>query len=270
MTSQINNTQVKFPVFKMLLGDLDLLLRADRYAWLLCFLFAGLETLIFAISGNLFICSSGGYRETHFCNNSFWAFMFIQLLVIFIICMFARNWTAIALNKEKFNLKSIFVPSLRDFKLLGLLGLYILTLAIAILCFYLLYIRVPNPNWKIEITYFAIISIGFIIPLLALKFSSYVAAAALGEKLVSPKIIWQKTSGNFMLILGGITLIGFLYLIIMLQASRFILLAGEVSSFLQALITEYIINLLKIIIVALLMNFCYIQHKLMFGSDKNE
>lgn len=268
MTNQ-NNTVIKFPVFKMLTGHLDLLLKSNRQAWLLCAVFAGIETLIFTLSGNLFICSNQAYSQTHYCNSNFIIFATAHLLNIFANCMFARNWTETALNKEKFKWKLVLTPSKKDFKLLGLLGLYVLTLVVALVCMYVLYVRVPNPNWKIEIVFFTLVSIGFIVPIFALKFSSYAATIALGEKMISPKLLWQKTSGNFTAILGGAAVIMLIYLLVMSQIIQFSTEAGSVISFLQTVIVEYIINFFKMIIIALIMNFCYIQHKILWG-DNNE
>ncbi len=269
MTNQ-DNTAIKFPAFKMLVGYLDLLLKANRQAWLLCAVFAGIETIVLALSGNMFICSNQAYREAHYCSTNFIVFVISHLLNIFVNCMFARNWVEIALNKEKLKWKSALIPSKKDFKLLGLLGLYILTLVLALICMYVLYVRVPNPNWKIEIAFFAFVSIGFIVPILALKFSSYAATIALGEKMVSPILLWQKTAGNLMAILGGTTMIMLIYLLIMSQTLQFSMEAGGVISFVQTVVIEYIINFFKMIIIALIMNFCYIQHKILFGGNNNE
>ncbi len=269
MTNQ-NNTAVKFPAFKMLFGHLDLLLKSNRQAWLLCAAFAGIETLVLALGGNLFICSNQAYSEAHYCNTNFVVFVIIHLFNIFANCMFARNWVETALNKEKLKWKSALTPSKKDFKLLGLLGLYIMTLVLALVCMYILYVRVPNPNWKIEIAFFALVSVGFIIPIIALRFSSYAAFAALGEKMISPKLLWQKTAGNLMAILGGTVIIMLIYLLVMSQIVQFSMEAGEIISFVQTVIVEYIINFFKMIIIALIMNFCYMQYEILFGGNNNE
>lgn len=270
MKNQSVETKIKFPLFEVLLGHYDLLLKANYQSWLICFIFAGIETLIFALSGNLATCISDNFRNAYFCTDNAINYAAIRVIIIFIECMFARNWVEVALTKKDFSLKNIFIPSKKDFKLLGVFIGALITLLIAVLSIYLLYKRVPNPDWHIELCYFAFVSMGFLVPLLSLRFNSYVAAAALGQKFQSPRLIWQGTKGSFMKISGSLLLLFMLASYIMLRAEQFSVQAGNISGYGQALIIDYLINLIKLILIALVMNFCYIQNRILSGGNEHE
>ena len=56
-----------------------------------------------------------------------------------------------------------------------------------------------------------------------------------------------------------------------LQISRLVLNAGIESSYIQSLFVEFINNLVKFIMVAIIANFCYLQYIMFFkGEDDNE
>jgi len=270
MVTKKDNDKKKLPIIKLLVGDFDLLFMSSIYAWVVVALFALAETLLLALSGNLLFCANGFYRAHSFCNNNLIVFVVIRLVIIFIECIFVRNWVDIALNKKQIIWKKIFIPEKRDLKVLGVFFGYVLTLLAAGLSFYLLYIRIPNPDWRIEVAYFTMVAWGFLLPIAALRLAGYLAAAAMGESLPKLSEMWHKTSGNFAKILGGTSLLILIILFIWIQVSRFIWQAGEIVSYLQVLTIEYIISFVKLTCLALVVNFCYIQYKLLFGSDDNE
>ena len=63
-----------------------------------------------------------------------------------------------------------------------------------------------------------VVSLGFLAPLLALRFSVYFAFIATAEKFPSPIEIWRKTKGNGFALLGGIV---FLLLVSLFLAQTF-------------------------------------------------
>lgn len=262
--------KIKFPWLKLLVGDIDLLFQTDRYAWRAVALFAFAATLIFALSGNLSVCAANAYRTDHFCNDSLIIFAIVRLVMIFWGCMFIRNWIDIALQKKKITLKNMFIPNKRDLRILGISALSVVCLAVACLSFYLLYIRVPNPNWKIEVAYFAVVSIGFLVPIIALRFCCYFVAAAEEKALPDILEVWHKTKDNFGKIAGGSMILLITILFVMIHSLQFVWHAGATSSFLQALVIEYIFSVIKSVMIALMINFCYIQYKLLFGSENDE
>lgn len=266
----MNKDKINLPIFKLLFEDFNLLLQANRYAWGLIALFALVETLLFALSGNLVFCISSSYRATGFCNNSIIIFVILRLLVLLCECMFVRNWTDISLSHEKINLKKIFSPDKRDLRVFGIFLCYGLTLLAAALSFYLLYIRVPNPDWRIEIIYFTAVAWGLLLPVVVMRLSCYLAAAAMKTKLPKLSEVWNKTSGNSGKILGGVAILVFVGLFVLTQLTSFVEQSGEIVSSLQAWSIEYIFNFIKLSGIALLINFCYVQYNLLFRSDENE
>lgn len=259
------------PVFKILLGHFNMLIQATGKAWGICLIFAALTTVICSLSGNMLMCINSDYRATHFCTNSLAVFTGTTLLSFVLECIFARNWAEIALENNKINWKTLLIPKMKDLKIMGLALAYILTLFVALLSFYLLYIRVPNPNWKIELTYFGVVSIGFLFPLLALRFCALGGAALIGKPLPSLLETWKKTSHRSAAIFFAFILTIMLGLFLMLQVSRLVLGVEIESSYLQAVFVEFINNLIKFIMVAIVANFCYLQYDMLFrGDNENE
>ena len=261
---------MKFPFIKILVGHFELLLKANRNAWLVCALFALLETVVFVLSGNMEMCISSHWREKYFCCNSIYLFGAAYVAIFFIKCMFIRNWIEIALDKKDFDIKRVICPNMADLKISGLFLLYSVTLLISAGSLYLLYIRVPNPDWRIELTYFGVVSIGFLFPLIGFRFLSWIAFAAEGEKLPSLANVWSKTSGYSFSIGGGAMLIFLVFLYVSMQSAHFSMAAGQISSYMQGLTIEYIINFIKLVIVAIIANFCYTQYDVFFKEQADD
>ena len=139
-----------------------------------------------------------------------------------------------------------------------------------LLSFYLLYVRVPNPDWVVEITYFAVVSIGFVVPFVLMRFYALLAVFLNGGPKVSPAWLWARSKGNNL----GIILSLFLIIIVML----FILvyfqhgIAGievEYANW-SGTVIEYFYSLLLLMLISLVINNCHVQKEyLLGGKDGN-
>lgn len=257
----------KLPIISTVFGAFPLLLSGGLSTWFLLLVFSSIITILVGISGNLTACISGEFRTRYFCNESVGIFIAEKVVILMVYAIFIRNWISVILTGQKINWRQVLKPNWRDAKIIGLiLGLFA-CVAVALFSFYLLYIRIPNPDWRIEIAYFGVVSLGFVVPILSLRFLGYIAAAALGGKLVSPKLMWQKTAGNMLPILGGAFLVVITLLYFNINIMQFGNQSGVSANLMQAWIVEFICSFCKLILIMLFANFCYLLNKNLFERN---
>lgn len=261
MTEPKDNKAVKLPFISTILGPFALVFSGGMRAFILCMIFAGIVTFITGITGNLSTCISENFRIKYSCNESGIVFIITKILIFAVDVIFIRNWIGMILEDKKSNWREIFTPNLRDGKIAGVLLLLFASIGVALLALYLLYARQPNPNWRIELIYFGVVSLGFLVPILALRFLGYIASAALGEKMLSPLTIWQKTSGNMFLLLSGAFAMIMVMTIIMLNLLQFAGGAALTSNLASAWLCEFVCSLGKTITIIMFANFCYLLNK---------
>ena len=254
-TSKVN--KIKLPFFQTVFGCYDIFFSKFWAFAPLGGLFALIMTFIFFISGQDILCFHGEYSKAHFCTQSIWNYIAIHLLAVCMNFLFMQKWCQLVAEGKNFNWKKVLVPDLGTLKMIGLFLAYIAMVGVAAFSLYLLYTRVPNPNWKIELTYFTVVSIGFILPIIGIRFFSYFAYAAQKQSLPSLKIIWKKTSGNMLAIVGGCSLLMLIALFLMQTVMNQITMAKPVIG--HALFLEYLSHLFVFVVLNCFMNYCYIQ-----------
>lgn len=265
-----NKNKPQTSIFKILFGAVFLLLDAKKQSWLLCLIFAGILTIIFGLTGSMSSCVNATYRASHLCQQNVFVYLIITCFSMFIQCMFFRNWIELISEKYKFNLKYVLTPNLKDLKILGLFLLSMFLIALACGSFYLLYIRVPNPNWHIELAYFTLVSVGFLPIIFSFRYLGWIGQIAMDENLENFLIIWKKTKGKFLFIFIGLSLILLISTFFMMHFYQFILSIREINYFVTSILIEFVGNFLKLIITALFANFCYIQIALLSDGEKHD
>lgn len=264
-----NNEPVRLPLFSTIFGAYGLILDKFKHFALLGTIFAVIMMLFYTISGQDTFCYNRLYRESHFCNNNLALFIAVHLLNIFIVCMFLRTWAQVVLEGNQQTWRQIFTPRLSDLKIAGGFVISFLTLAITAGSFFLLAVRIPNPDWRIEWAYFTIVSIGFFSPLIALRFLVYFVFIATEKKFPSPFEIWRKTKGSGIALLGGIVFLTMISLFLAQALLGNSIRAGN-SSLFAAIVNEFLSDLAVIFVAACFMNYCYLQKTFLFRKDENE
>ncbi|MBQ8677803.1 MAG: hypothetical protein IJ529_04995 [Alphaproteobacteria bacterium] len=270
MTEKKSATEIKMPIIETLLGPFGLLFAGGKYAVRICATYALMMSCLMAVSGNMSVCFNGTYRIEHFCADNVLLIVAARLIYLMMLVMFTRCWIDMGLNGGSFSWKKMLLPNLRDVKILGLLAGYLASMIIAGISFYLLYIRVPNPDWRIELAYFALVSIGFLAPLMLLRFGCYIAMAALGEKMPKISDIWRKTSYSPMLISAGAAFMMMAAMFVMMPLTQFGYQSGALVGPLKAWVVEYMSDFIICLAIALVANFCYLQRKNLLGVKKND
>lgn len=262
MVKDIASTEivpVKLPIITTIFGCYNLLVDKIKHFVVIGSIFAGIMMLLYITNGQNALCINNGYRIGHFCTNNWIWFVVTHFVGLFVLCMFARIWCQKSLLGNATNWKKDLLPQKSDLKILGLVMIYIGAIAVAVLSGYALYQRVPNPDWRIELGYFAVVSLGFLVPLFSLRFLSYFAYVAEEVSLPSMKVVWKKTKGNMFSILLFVT---FLMLVGVFASQNLLNYYTKVSvdaSFFVMLISEYLSDIAVLFIVACFTNYCYQQ-----------
>ncbi len=230
--------------------------------------FAIILMILYFVFGQEALCINSLYRQDHSCSNNLISFILVHLLALFILCIFMRVWMQFVLGQKTFSWQQL-MPQLADIKLFGLFVVYSITLIIAGFSTYLLIIRVPNPNWTIELAYFFVVSLGFFVPLLGLRFISYFAFAADNEPLPPLKTLWKKTTHNTFILLIGIMVLVFCGLLLSQYLLQAFMRTTQFDAFYITLGCEYLSNIIVLLITACFTNYCYLQKMFLFERNDN-
>ena len=250
---------VHIPFSKLIFAPFGILTNQFGSLFRLSALFGFVLSLVSSILGFAGICFTQ-YRESYFfCAESNLAYIFALFVKIFLVSMFLARWHDIAFQKKSYDLGNILLPTKRDFALTGGTILFLLLNLTPILSFYLLYKRVPNPDWVVEVFYFACVSVGFLVPFILMRFYALPAAFLSGQKLPSFSYLWQRSKGNNL----GIILALFLIMIVMsffaLYYQRAVLAIEPEYVNWSGTVLDYAYNLIMLMLFSLVINHCWLQ-----------
>lgn len=260
-------TKIRIPFFKIVLGPFSLLLDNPKAFFTLALPYALIISVLSLVSGFGYLClyfRSGDINA--YCSNSTAVYLLYSLLKVWIIAVFAIKWCETALLKKTLSWKGLFLPDKRSLRVSLLIVVFILLNAMPLVSGFILYIRVPNPDWRVEIAFFAVVSLGFLVPFALLRFYSLFAFMIYGNPLPNLRELWLRNSGNNMNLLGGLFVIVILAALIFSNLFRNFELVAYGASFYIGFVSEFLYNLFYLFIVVLLINYCCIQQQLLYGE----
>lgn len=260
-------TSVRIPFFKMVLGPFSLLLDNPRAFFSLSVPYALLISVLSIIIGFGYLClysRSGAINA--YCSNSSPVYLIYLLIKIWIVAVFSIKWCETALLKKPLTWKRLFLFDKRSLRLTLLIIVFMLLNATPLLSGYILYVRVPNPDWRVEIVFFAFVSLGFLVPFALLRFYSVVAFVIYGEPLPNLKELWFKNSGNNMNMLGGLFMIIIFAALVFSNLFRNFEVVAFNAPFYIEFAAEFLYNLLYLFMIVLFINYCCIQQQLIYGD----
>ena len=127
--------------------------------------------------------------------------------------------------------------------------------------------REPNPDWVIELLFFAFVSTGFLVPFFMFRFFSVVGLVLEERRIPSIVTIWTRTSENmFKIIFSIFFILAFLLVLILNFYYNFV--AYDAKSFVAVLVVEYLYNLISFLSVALFLGHVKAQTFYLFGEIK--
>lgn len=254
-----------FPLFGIIFGPYNLFIDNFRRFFVVAAAMALVMTALFMLLGQNVMCSFGDVDNV-FCSGNAWLYLLSKVLGIYLIAVFSVRLYQASYQKVGFSWRWLLTPQKLDAKASATYLVYLLLNLISLFSAYLLYVRVPNPDWRIELSYFAVVAIGFLVPFVLLRFYSLLAFVLSAEKLPSLKYIWQKTQNNGLRLVFSFGLM-FCMLIFSLNAvvNNFRLVALENTIYIS-LIAEYLFNLVMLVNMAFFVNYCYLQKKFLSGE----
>lgn len=257
----------RFPIFRAVYRSFTPFMDNFKLFLLIGSVFSLIIMLFNFFIGQSFFCITENLRKYAFCSIPAWVYIIASIILWFVGCMYMRIWYQTALlNEAKFSLKSL-KPKWTDLKIYGVIILYFLSICIALGSGFLLFIRVPNPDWRIEMLYFAVVSVGFFAPMFATPILSYIGFVAEGKSLPKIKDLWQSAKGNIVLIFVSfvsVVLIGFLASNTLL---RYFMEIGNNGNIFVVVIAEFLYNMIVMFIATIFASYCYIQKKFLFERD---
>ena len=134
---------------------------------------------------------------------------------------------------------------------------------------FLLLIRAPNPNWKIELLYFTSIAWVFLLPIISVRFYPIISFAIERKKIPSIKQIWNQTAGNMLKFLLSISILCFLCLFLFTKYYSFARFLTNLS-LIEVISVEFEYNILITLFVVYFTNYCYTQKNLIFKGETND
>lgn len=270
-TSGSNVAAVRMPIIRLIFGPFALLVdNIKKFFYLAGFYGLVISALSF-VMGFAYICLfSGEQKDIIYCSSSDINYIIYSIVKFFIIAVFTVKWGEVIFKNQPLSIKYLFAISTRDLKIFLAFLLFIVLNLVPLLSLYILYIRVPNPDWIVEITFFAIVSLGFVVPFLVMRFYSVLAFIISGEEMPTLKDIWDRSQGNMVRLLLAIFFIvllaGFAFLNFFFNFKA----AAVGNEFYIGIISELLYNIIVLLLFALVVNHCYVQKEILFGGNQNE
>ena len=261
-------TNVKYPFFKIILEPYLLSLDNFKKLVIVSSVYALLLSVIYLLGAQHVFCMFSDYRTSGgHCSSSFIAFIIVHLIAFVLMSSFAHRWYNVCFNNHSTNIKWLLHPTKQDIKVFAAFFMFMLLNAISLFSYFLLAIRVPNPDWRIELTYFGFVSIGFLVPFILTRFYSIIAFILSKEKVPSVMNIWKKSSGNGLRVLLSLVLY-FMCCVFSLSAYiHSINIPSMENSFFFIFAGEYFFNFIILLLVSVFVNLCYLQKYFLFGEQ---
>ncbi len=204
-----------------------------------------------------------------YCSNNIILFAFHILLKYFLLFFFAVKWYELISQKKALSLPFLLSFNNQTLKAIGALALMWGLNLVPFISFYLLAIREPNPDVTIEVTYFGVVSIGFLVPFVVLRFYSIFGLILDGKPLPRLTEIWERGKGNSLRIIIA------LFVIFMLALFAFLNFYLNMQGYDYShplwvgISSEFVYELMLLILLALFVGHCYTQKYFLYG-EKDE
>lgn len=261
---------IRYPVNQTIFGSYILFFKNfKRFCYIGC-LFAFVISLIYIFGGESLYCYLGQLGYENICSFSLLAFIAVRIVILYLISVFAVRYYQIMWQDKPLSLKQLFKPLFLDVRSFLSSIVFFTINSIALISWYLLKIRIPNPDWRIELCYFGVVSIGFLVPFILLRFYPLLASIWSGNKIPDIWNIWQKSRGNNMLLILSIGLWVFLWSFSSSVLFREIEAVSAQLSYWGLFLGEYIYNFMFLAIISCFINNCALQYSFLQEDNSNE
>lgn len=266
--------QHQLSITRLTLMPFGILMYNLKSFFLLCCIFAPLMAILSFATNNSLICGLGGdwqERSPFGCTAPNQAvYVTFLLLRLLLITVFLKSWYRVAVKKDVVYVRELLIINIQDWKLFATILLIVAINFLPIIAMLLLMYRVPNPDWLVESAYFALVSCGFWLPFVAIRF--YCIPAFVAENTKLPKLgeIFKLTADN------GVKLL-FSFAVMLLFCALLMLYFLSFSEFLVSqnptawgIVSEVLYDVVLLAVMSLLMNYSVTQKYELFSADNEE
>ena len=205
-------------------------------------------------------------QDVFFCSKNIPLYVLYSLIKLLILSSFAAKTYKIKISKKGF-LPDFSSLSTKSFAFNFALSIVMLIPFVSII---ILYLRVPNPDWFIEILFFGVVSIGFIIPFFSFRLLSVYGFVLAQEPIPPLTKIWKKSDGNLLkFVLGLFFILVFHFMITVSFFGGFNTPAESLTTYLS-ISSEVFHNIFVLIFFYLWTHHCITQKELLFKESNNE
>ena len=261
---------VSLPLSGLLFRPWTMLADSFRGLLGLVLIYGALLSIVALLGGFAYVCRFNAlFAIDFYCQGAIPLYLLNLVLQLFLITCFGMSWCAL-LKTEPFSFfgvfrhwRSILANMLRLFAVL-------LSVFIPVFSFMMLQARVPDPNWKVEVTFFAIVSLGFFTPFIAMRLLALVGRGFFLGQAVSVEQIWRRNKGNMLKILFSLSFI-LLVAVAFFNSIYFNLQelsAGQIS--VLGIPLEIIHNIFMLIFFTLFLNHCLVQYDYLYDGETND
>lgn len=270
LPSEPEQGTVRYPLLKIIFGPYMIFIDNFRSFFFSAGVYALIMTAVYLIGRQALVCLYGSFEETAFCSSDPLLYIGVRIVVLFVIAAFCVRYYQTVWLQRQITLRFLLQPCKTDLYSATALIVFILLNAVSGLSWYLLAVRVPDPDWRIELAYFGVVASGFVIPFVLLRFYSLLADVWSGGRLSSPLKIWRLSRGNNLRLILSMSLWFFLLVFSLSAVSVKLGFAAGENSFYAAVVGEYIFNFAVLILMSFFINYCGLQKLFLTEGETNE
>ena len=153
------------------------------------------------------------------CVEKTFAYMAYFFTKLLIVAIFVRLWVEAVVMKEEnesTSFKRTFIGVLKTFLCFVV---FIGSIFLPIIATYILFLRVPNPNFVVELGFFTFFALWFLAPFVLMRFYGSIGERLEDARPTPLKEVWRKTSGFSFKLLLSTALVYMLVLVLYLSAN---------------------------------------------------
>ncbi len=261
---------VKMPLFKLCFEPLGLFVDNFKQLFLLIAFYGLLATAVSFAFGFPYACfSPSSLGQKLYCSSSNALYAAYLVIKILLFAKFFERVYALNLKTLSLKLKELVSFGRKELKISALLSVCILLNLLPLVSLAVLAARVPNPDWVVETFFFGVVSTGFFVPFIIMRFYGVFGLAAENKPLVSLAEIWRLTAGNGLKILLGLFVILIFTSFLLGGFNSNVRAISAANGFYTSFVSELLYNVILFTLFALFVNHCFMQHKFIFGEKKH-
>ncbi len=256
----------KYPIIKSSMRPFWYITDRIKTFMTLSFVFTFIMVFLSYTFGQTFLCSVSEYRNAVGCLENLWAYALYMVLKLFVLSVFLRIWYDTAYMQKKVSEEYFKENKVAFIKFFVCMVLFILWNLLPTLSSYLLLIRVPNPVWQREVLYFTVVSIGFVLPIISLRFYANLAEFIEQANWKNFKQVYKKTQYQFPRMLIS-TLFVFIFAFIAfigIMSNLRTHIAGNIHVY--NLFAEIVFEWTVLLISTLIINMIRVQKETLFSE----